>query len=342
MKGILLVVALTIYNLLNAQMYHGYHYDKIQMEAQNRPLYYKPIQNVEHITMTLKDSKGKESVYKKQYNENNDLTMYEYIKKGQKEKLYTLEYNKHNLLERTELIEKGEKVYSRQLNHNEDKKILSDVKTSSNGKKLWKKYWNYSNEGCLMEQGMYRKGKLKSKNVYEYHSPCELSKNHFYNGKGKLKKTWSYDCKSEGEELKPQKNTTQVCRWEESDGEFLLKIYQTLNDKGKLEKVVTKLTLDTLPLESSSYNMQGELIYSSTYDKDYSKPIKSVFYHKGNPRWSYEYQYEAGQKTNYKFFFKSKLKRESIYTYRDDGLLVKFESKDKKGEIDKTITLDYN
>lgn len=261
-----------------------------------KPIQYTPKMDVKQIDFTVSKTKGIVSTYQRLYNDSMKVISFSHTKKGKQKAKVENTYSNGKYLANSKVFENAKLDYTLDYLRTESNKSASQTKTMSNGKVKYKTEWDYTDRDCLEETRRYKSGdKLNAKTTYEYHSPCDLSKVKLFNGKGKLKKTWTYDCKQEGEELVQKKNVDQVCRWEESDGEYLLKVYQTFDEKGKLRKHVSKYTLkDTLIVESKTFNQDGIITWHATYDKSYKKPLESKrFSEKGKLRWSTKNEYQG-------------------------------------------------
>jgi len=183
----------------------------------------------------------------------------------------------------------------------------------------------YNSDTSLTESILYRKkDKLSQRWVYEYYSKGKRSKTTLYNKKGEVKGVWSYDCKDEGEELIKKKNETQICKWDESTKDHLIKVSQEFNEKGEIRKSVQKYTLDTLILEYAMYNENGTLLSKNTYDKNVKKPLSIIRYKKGKIISESNSKYEDDKLIYFEHFFKNK--QFSTLTYKfEDGKLVLLE-----------------
>jgi hypothetical protein len=324
-----------------------YHYssDFEKMRVQYTPMHYNPINDVNIIEFTKTNKKGKKFKYEKQYASGNRLLKFFEYRKG--EKLIKLE-NEYDSIEKvtsSKIYKKGEFKYVLNYKRNLDLKITELSKVLANGEYKYKNTWAYNSDGCLTDHSRFKKeNKLNRKSVTEYFSACDKSKTTLYNGKGKIKKIWTYDCKKEGEELIKKKDVNQVCKWEETVGEFLIKVYQTFNEKGKIYKNVSKYTkVDTLIVERKVYNEDGIITYFSSFDKAYERPILSQWYSKkGKLKWSNEFRYENKKVISRIKSFKGKVKTSSKYEYNSEEFLTKYTLMNKKGELTRTIDLQYN
>lgn len=204
--------------------------------------------------------------------------------------------------------------------------------------------WTYNSDTCLISSEL-RKGnrsQLYRKWVHTYYSGCVRKRSIVENGKGKVLESWSYECKAEGEKLSPNKNETQVCKWESVSQEYLIKIYQSFDEKGRIRKTVSKFTInDTLPLGQDEYNERDELLRHFECDKDYNKPIQSVNYKNGKERYRYNYQYENGLLVSWDFYFKKKPRARIELSYNDKNQMIQYKSVDGKGRLKKLALLEY-
>jgi hypothetical protein len=216
-----------------------------------------------------------------------------------------------------------------------------------NGKNKIKVYakWNFSDKGKITESMAYKKDTSKVKNrwVYEYNEDGSQSKSTLFNGDGKIKRVWSYQCNPEGEKVEVKEKEVQICKNAHSDDQFYITTNRTVNEKGKVYKTVQKFTnMDRLPIESCTYNEKDSLVYKSVYDKSYDRPISHTgFNKKGKKTYEYTYTYENGKRTSYCFSNRGKLRYKTILKYNSEGLLVEEQHSDSKGEIFRTTKLTY-
>lgn len=346
MKTILTLVLMAVISISsNAQSEFNYSFDYSFFMIDYTPIQYTPKKDVNAIEFTVTDRKGKQVKFKKEFIEGNKIVKFQEIKNGQTKREVENKYSSSGHLEEMKVKKKEELKYTISYKRNNDEKPTEQKMVLPNGNVKFTNVWIYNGDGCLQEYSRFKKNqKLYKKNTYEYFSPCEKSKMHLYNGKGKLKKTWTFDCKKEGEELVVKKDVKQVCKWEEADDKYLIKVYQTFDEKGRIYKNVSKYTMeDTLIVESKSYNKNGVMTHMATYDKSYKRPIIRNYYNsKGKLKWGNKFEYIDGQVVSYERSRNGKLLNTSTYEYNTDQLLTKFIAHNKKGELSRTIELQYN
>ena len=162
------------------------------------------------------------------------------------------------------------------------------------------------------------------------------------NGSGKVLKIWSYDCKEEGQQLAKKKNESQICKWEETDKDFLIKVTETFNKKGEVVKNVSKYTLsDTAIVEWTTYDSDGNIQNHQTFDKDYNVPLLQEYYQKGKIYSKREYIYQENKLVTIKYLKKGVFMNETRYQYEKDRL-VETHSINKKNEVSKTVRFSYS
>ena len=309
------------------------------------PVQCKPSKGVNKITF-VQNRKGTEKTYVKEYNDEAQVTeYYSFDKKGQRKNITLLKYNEAGAIEESRLFKKGKLKKIITYQRREDGKPLAQQKVNAKGVILLKDEWIYGDEDCLLEYRWYKRGgdKVSYKWVHEYRSGCDKSKSTFYNGRGKVKGVWTYNCKEEGQIQELKKNTTQVCRWEETSKDTLVQVYQSVDDKGRAIRYVKKYTRsDTLILESKMYDHKDRLIYKIQYDKSMDRITYSAGFRKGKERRRMSAVYDQEKISSRSHYRKGKLIRKSTYVYNDDNSLAEFKKYDKKGGIYKTIRLSYN
>jgi len=154
-----------------------------------------------------------------------------------------------------------------------------------------------------------------------------LKKTSFYNGKGKLKYVWDYQCKEEGMEVKKHKDTSTVCVSKEYDQDSILTtIYHTIGTDGNITKTINKRNrkgkfisykrtkgVDDLPV--SEYNL--------TYATDDTTLISSISYGYAKGKLISERKKSFDDEMNltsssFKSYKKGVLKEEIVYTFEYD------------------------
>tara|TARA_R110002050_G_scaffold176775_1_gene309778 strand:+ start:42269 stop:43303 length:1035 start_codon:yes stop_codon:yes gene_type:complete len=344
MKSIFLT-ALVVASLgASAQSEYNYFWDWDFNKTIYQPIQYTPDKGMETIIFTKTDKNGKIKKYKKTYDKEGNLTSYLQLSKEDKWiPQVEYEYDEDNLITKSRSYKKGKLKNTVEKTRLEKRKPLTVKKTNAKGEVLILDTWKYNANKCVEKSVRYKKNeKLYRTWEYEYRGDCEKSKSILKNKSGKIVKTWSYDCKEEGVQLEKKKNETQVCKWDETTKDYLIKVYQSFDEKGKVYKTVTKYTvMDTLILETATYDNEGELKNKSTYDKDFKKPLTRGYYVHGKERSMYVYSYENGNLVNQTYSRNGKLRNTATFTYKDNRL-VERKSFNKKNEETWTIVLSYS
>ena len=241
---------------------------------------------------------------------------------------------------------KNGKVRVQKFNTHDDQFRLTETKQlNKKGQIDRRNTWTFGEGKCANSSETYAKGgeKIKRHWNYEFYKECDPSKTTLTNAKGKILKTWTYDCKKEGEQLTKKKDETQVCKWEESDGKYLIKIYQNFDEKGKIRKQAQKYSLDdTLILESYSYDENDKIEYKIEYAKSFGRQKSYISYNKkGEERMHREQLYLNSVIQSSVSLYKGKKSRETFYTYNEKGWLTKVESFGKKDEKISSSKYEY-
>jgi len=325
----------------------GVYYNFKTSTINYHPFNFHPNEGVKNIlfTITTGNKKKEQKQYKKYYNTQGFPTAYYRIVEGAEEIWCETDYNENGMITRQAHYKKGELSYESVKTWNNVGKILSSKSTNKKGKINHYATWEYDVESeCLLENVTYKKGgqQVNQTIKYEYYSPCQRSRSTLYNKKGKVVSEWTYDCKEEGEKLEKKKNETQICTWEETAGDYLLKVRQSFDEKGNTRKTVSKLNRsDSSLVEMSIFNKEDELVYHSTYKNGYKYPLKQTSYTKGNVYAETIRSYE-GEKTIYEIrMVKGKLAWKREYSYAENGDLKKVVVYGKKGKHIRTIELEY-
>lgn len=236
----------------------------------------------------------------------------------------------------------------------------------------------YNEKSKITENNSYR-GKDKTlfnRIVNKYYSNGEIESTANYNGKGKLKKFWSYACNNKAEEVKNLKDTVKVCKISDfdKDGNFTLTDISTGED-GQIYKSLKKYNKDSILIESNYYNRKNQLTsktsnyktasgwtckYLSYNTKNQNPNYEYIFiynenklpvnctltYFKGNGviRYKKEFQYnDNGFISDFKYFKKGgvQLSFSTEYERNQSGLPMIVYNKDKEGKIKFKTTYQY-
>lgn len=311
------------------------------------PIYFKPEKAVKAIRYSITNAKGKISVYEKGFNaQGKPISCFKIGKDGEEIPVYKAKYNAAGKI--TDFIrytKKGEIKSTQTKKWNDKGHITSLETTNKKGKIINKILWEYDVETeCLLEAVQFKKGGQQANTTlkYEYYSPCQKSRTTQYNKHGKVKREWTYDCKEEGELLEKRKNETQICTWEETTDGFLLKVYQSFDDRGRLRKTVSKYNAsDSSIVAVTTYNDSETILNQTTYQNGMAYPLVFISYHNGQERYRQVHEYENKQKISSTSYYKEKKFVQTTYSYYDNDLLKEINSYDKKGELVRRTALQY-
>ncbi len=250
-----------------------------------------------------------------------------------------VDYNAKGNVTRYERQSKnGRKKIEKINTYNANFRLIESKSVNSKGKIVTRSTWTYANNDCAISSVRFKKGGEKEYRIwsYDFYKDCDPSKTTLSNGKGKVIKTWTYGCKPEGEQLNKKKDETQICKWEESDGEYLIRVYQNFNEKGEITKQVQKYTIkDTFIVESIQYDANDNIKWKIEYDFSWDRQKLFVSYdNRGNERMRRVKLYVDSKLQSSVSFFKKKKTNEVFYTYNEKGWLTKVET---FGKNDKKI-----
>ncbi|MFZ4399351.1 MAG: hypothetical protein ACOYO1_04890 [Bacteroidales bacterium] len=222
-----------------------------------------------------------------------------------------------------------------------------------------------------------KKHKLFSRMLYTYYPNGEKETTTQLDANGKIVKVWSYACSADGVERKIKKDTVQVCKIADynKDGGFTI-TNRTLNEKGKMERTVSRFNKDSVQIEAYRYNNEDKIVYQNktkitdngweteytSYYVKHAKPSSIVhhFYnlnkelinfdltsYKRNGKISKKYNSEykgANQCLKTIYYKKGGLKIDfvKIYNYADSGLLNDVVIIDDKGRNQNKTRYQYN
>jgi hypothetical protein len=266
-------------------------------------------------------------------------------KKDELQKGITMAYDQNGRKSEIQLFRKNRLRTKTSFSYSDIGKYSEVLVTNRNGNIAWKSTWSYNTDGCETESNLYKKGgKLRNQWKYEYYDKCKLSKSTLYNGKGKIKNSWTYDCKQEGEKLEKRKNETQVCHWEQSSVDYIIKVTQTFNEKGKVIKYTNKFTTkDTLPVEHCKYDAKNRLVTKSTYNKNWDLETSHSRYKKnGKQLWEVTCEYLndsliISETTSHK----GKIDGRTEYLYNNENMIMQKKVYRNNGNPRFTINMEY-
>lgn len=160
---------------------------------------------------------------------------------------------------------------------------------------------------------------------------------------GKIKREINYACKSEGENSDLKKNETQVCTWDESSADYLMKVYQTQDEKGQMRRNVQKLNRsDSSLVEVLSYNAAEQLTYRQTYDGSFSRPLHLMSYDKDKIVYERIRTYQNEQLSSQLIIQKGQEKMKTTYTYDSEGQILNLNTYDKNNHLIRSIKVSYD
>jgi len=346
----LLITTASIYG----QSEQNYSFDWNHNDVYNEPIAYFPKEKVEAINFTVINKRGKESKYKRTYNSEGRIkSLLKIDKHGEEVPLFihTYEDDGNKLISKrykrgklkSTLVRKYQKFDNQNIEGHT--KMIEAIKTKANGKIKYKDIWNYNENGCIQSSFRYkRKGKVHRKWVYEYYDlqECKRSKTKLMKGNGKIVTVWNHDCKEEGEQLEPKKDETRVCKYEETTPDYLIKVREEFDEKGRVVKSIYKYRRsDTAIVEHKRLDGNDNLRSFATYDPDINRLLTfTTFNKKGEKRYESIYSYQDGQVASKVKKHKGKLREKVTYEY-ESSLLVERKEYNKKDEVKGIVKLSY-
>jgi hypothetical protein len=234
------------------------HSDSIKKKEQNWTYFFDTSGNL--VSCRSLDHKGKLMwMYEIKYNSSNKVTDYSYRHKRSK-KIYTEKYQYDNL---NQVILK-ESFY--------------DNKSSF-------KYICTYDSNRIKEMTVLKKGKPYLKWEYLYYPDGKNEETRRYDKKGKLKYTWTFACRDEGENMKKMKDSTLICRKDSHDlhGNRVL-VYLQTNEKGKTTRTVYIYNPDTVLREGRGYDEKGRIAWKSIWDGKNKRSIEYIMFNKHKER----------------------------------------------------------
>ena len=339
------LIALMLPFLVAAQNNPPFNFDWEYRYLDNYPLKYKDPGGYSQAPYVETDGKGRlKWTRTKFYDENGHLIKFEKVNKRGKVKVQVnAHFGDYDEPDEIEIFHNGNMRRKTYYQRDEAGRPFSQGNIDKKGKKESRIEWKYNSSGCEESLTLYnRMGGLRKNYVHEYVDGCKKSRTTLYDKKGKGKKVWTFDCKSEGEELVKKKSTTQVCTWEEVSPGILTKVYQSFDEHGKIIRNVSTYTLeDTLILEWKQYDHKNQLRFHHVYDKSFERPLKQSVFIRGKEKYVFEYGYENGLVSYYSYIVKGKDITKEIFKYQSDGNLEEVMCYKSGRKLDYIIHVKY-
>jgi hypothetical protein len=247
--------------------------------------------------------------------------------------------------------------------YSSENKILSEKFIRGKDKEIKKINMSYDTLGNTVGEEYFKKGELKAKTIskfdstrvlvsyfykngspdfkrkwiYTYYPDKSKKSSVIYKADGKVKYTWNYECKPEGALQSKHKDTTDICKKEETDS-LGNKVVTTrrFNEKGKAYKVISTFNKENKVIKYVAYDSKDMISYSYKYDPKSLHMLETIYYSRGKEKYKYLYEYESNDNlsgtTTYK---KGKLINHSVYTYNSQNFVTSityYFKNDKKKE----------
>ncbi|MGD0712385.1 MAG: hypothetical protein ABR968_14515 [Bacteroidales bacterium] len=249
-------------------------------------------------------------------------------------------------------------------------KVLTKSYQDKNGKEFKKVTFAYNKYGNITEESYYKNGKIKSKItstfdsnrvlesyyykngspdfktkwIYTYYPDKSKKSSVIYKANGQVKYTWNYDCKPEGLLAGKHKDTTAVCKNEETDKDGN-KIVTTLkfNEKGKPYKTVTIVNKDGKTLQNNTYGKNDIPRTKAKFNPVTDACEEFVFYNtKGQEIYKQECSFDdKNNMTASATYHKGKLCNRSEYKYNTENFLTNSTHYKKDNKLQSTFKFDY-
>lgn len=267
-------------------------------------------EQVKSLKCSVSNKKGKANYsYEINFNEKGKIVSYQ-TKKFTK----TYSYLNDTLLLTIETkSKKGIELHERKYNENNK---LTFIQTTKNGKVKHKENYTYNDQGRISKSEITNLNKNKRyEMIYEYYDGKKLKFQQF-SVNGKIKKTWSFDCKEEGE-LNNSKVAVleSVCRYEEQnrDGSYVEYVRKIV--KGKDVLIKNYFSKDSIRYMNETYKEDSILLNRSIFSKN---EIQHINFNK-----------------------RQKITYSSKQKFNDQHQLLESQSS-QKGKIRFTMLIDYN
>lgn len=162
-----------------------------------------------------------------------------------------------------------------------------------------------------------KKNEVTYTTEYKYYENGQKKEVRSYNKKGKLKSVIKYDCIPTGTLANGRKtDTTTVCRKDniDEDGNTIY-TYETMQQNGKIQRSITKVSADKKHSEVSFINHKGRLTNKLTYTYGDNGLLKERTYYYSqnskrnrNIRYTFDWADDNRQLTTYQYGYKNRLK----------------------------------
>ena len=318
---------------------------------QDNVMEYSPIKHeikvgTKQITYEIKSKNTVSTFIKRLDEKGRPISYHRVLENGEEQLMQSVSYsNQDHVLIETNCDKNGRINRIRTNTWNANGTISKILIVDWKGSILNKSDFEYdAQSGCLTAVKTYKKGgeKILETWYYEYYNECKKSRSTLEKGNGKIIREINYACLGEGEVTAPKKNETHVCTWDESSADFLMKIYQTQDDKGKMRRTIQKLTrLDSSLVELLSYNTEDELSYRETFEGSFSRPLHLYSYHKGEVIYERIRTYQNEQIASQIIVRKGKNKNKTTYAYDSNNQLTNTATFDNKDRLIRSIHITY-
>ncbi|MBI3136671.1 MAG: hypothetical protein HYZ14_18500 [Bacteroidetes bacterium] len=226
--------------------------------------------NVRERTSIYRNKNGQQSKLVEKYDsEGNILSYQSYNVKGELVGEGTFFYDqKHQLIATSGRYKK--KTSTARYFYNEAGK-MTEIRSYNRKGDYYGRLNGYDETGKITVAKLFYKDSIVANKrlEYEYYADASIKTIRFFE-KDKLKNTWVYDCKPEGEMLGVKtEDTTRVCIKEEFDAAGNRVVWrQEFNKKGEPEKIKTVFDKDSNILYSASFDAENRMKRQTTFFKD--------------------------------------------------------------------------
>ena len=210
--------------------------------------------------------------------------------------------------------------------------LICEIEYRRKGKMLKRKTAiKYNSEGKATEIDYFRYNKkmverLTSRYITNYNESGTKKETRYYNGKGKLKYIWDFECNPEGAPVSTiLKDTTKICvKYDYQEDGSKIKILIFTDGKDRITKTIEKYNSQGKLTEYANYNRKNKIIrkYTYTYDNNNNNTSYTEYKRQGKKTKRQnimEYDERNLLKTLHTYR-NTKLKSKYFYEYDDNGL----------------------
>ena len=252
----------------NNEMLKTFQLDKGHGVEEQKDIQFRKSNKIKKTTISNPKSKEDRAFT---YNENGRLKGFEQFRKGKRIKSITIDYINDSLFSKVKDVDKKGNSIEYIYTYTDNNHINTCEILINNDLKLKRELTYVGNNKIAKDHKIFYNRK-KEKHVItenEYYENGDLKKTtHIKNGK--IIRVYEYECKPEGEEVKPTKTNSDVCIWEDerNDGSYT-RYVRTQNKKSVYLNVFT-FNKDSVLVDYKSFVNEDRKVSHTIYGKHHT------------------------------------------------------------------------